>query len=163
MRTLNDWLYRAIGVLLTILIAVMVVPVTIQIGSRFFDFIPRYIWTEEVARYCLIWMIMLGATIAVRDGTHFDVDVLPSPQTARGKAVARLFVHGSIFLVALTFVWFGVAFAQFGSIQSSEMTGINLLSLYIAWPLAGVIWCLFLFEKFADDVKLYRDARDGSV
>ena len=67
----------------------MIVPVTLQIFSRFIDFIPRYIWTEEVARFCLIWIIMLGATIAVRDGTHFDVDVLPAPKTARGKAMAR--------------------------------------------------------------------------
>ena len=66
----------------------MIVPVTLQIFSRFIDFIPRYIWTEEAARFCLIWLIMLGATIAVRDGTHFDVDVLPTPKTAKGKAVA---------------------------------------------------------------------------
>ncbi len=87
MRSLNALIYRALQVLLTALIAVMIIPVTLQIFSRFVDFIPRYIWTEEAARFCLIWLIMLGATIAVRDGTHFDVDVLPAPKTAKGKAV----------------------------------------------------------------------------
>ena len=53
-----------------------------QILARYVDFIPRYIWTEEVARFCFIWIIMLGAMIAVRDDTHFDVDVLPQPRTA---------------------------------------------------------------------------------
>ncbi len=163
MRTLNDWIYRAIRSLLTLLIAVMIVPVTIQIASRFVDFIPRYIWTEEVARFCLIWMIMLGATISVRDGTHFDVDVLPTPRTARGKALARTFVHLSILVVALIFVWFGVGFAEFGYIQNSEMTGINMLTMHIAWPLAGVVWILFLAEKFAEDYRLYREGRDGAA
>jgi len=90
LRTLNALIARALKFVITVLIAVMVIPVTLQIFSRFFEFIPRYIWTEEVARFCLMWLIMLGATIAVRDGTHFDVDVLPEPKTVRGKAVARL-------------------------------------------------------------------------
>src|SRR5213595_3566575 len=107
MRTLNALLYRGLQKLITVLIAVMIVPVTLQIFSRFFEVIPRYIWTEEVARFCLMWLIMLGATIAVRDGTHFDVDVLPAPATAKGQAVARLIVHVAMLMVALIFIAFG--------------------------------------------------------
>src|SRR5947207_104600 len=122
LRKLNALIARALKFVITVLIAVMVVPVTLQIFSRFFEFIPRYIWTEEVARFCLMWLIMLGATIAVRDGTHFDVDVLPEPKTARGKAVGQLIVHVSILLVALIFIAFGWRFAAFGYEQSSGMT-----------------------------------------
>ena len=160
MSTLNTWLYRALQALITALIAVMIVPVTLQIVSRFVDFVPRYIWTEEVARFCLIWLVMLGATIAVRDGSHFDVDVLPAPATARSKAVAAMIVHVCVLMVALIFAWYGMAFAQFGYIQNSEMTGINMLTMHIAWPLAGIAWILFTIEHLANDVKLYRsDAR----
>ena len=160
MRALNALIYRGIQRLLTALLAVMILPVTMQIASRFVEVIPRYIWTEEVARFCLIWLIMLGSTIAVRDGTHFDVDVLPSPRTARGKAIAGAFVHAAILLVAIVFVGFGVTFAEFGYIQNSEMTGINMLSIYVAWPLAGVVWCLFVVEQLADDLKRYREGAD---
>lgn len=163
MRALNALIYRALQALLTALIAVMIVPVTLQIFSRFVEFIPRYIWTEEAARFCLIWLIMLGATIAVRDGTHFDVDVLPAPRTASGKAIARIVVHAAMFVVALIFIAFGWRFALFGWDQNSEMTGINMLSIHIAWPLAGVCWFLFLVEKIADDVKLYQDGRGGAA
>ena len=160
MRSFNALLYRGLQVLLTLLIAAMLIPVTLQIFSRFVDFIPRYIWTEEAARFCLIWLIMLGATIAVRDGTHFDVDVLPAPTTNKGKAVARLVIHVAMLLVALTFVAFGWRFALFGWEQSSEMTGINMLSIHIAWPFAGVCWVLFLAEQLTDDLKRYMDGRD---
>jgi TRAP-type C4-dicarboxylate transport system permease small subunit len=162
LRTLNALIARALKFVITVLIAVMVIPVTLQIFSRFFEFIPRYIWTEEVARFCLMWLIMLGATIAVRDGTHFDVDVLPEPKTVRGKAVGQLIVHVSILLVALIFIAFGWRFAAFGYEQSSEMTGINMLSIHIAWPLAGICWLLFLVEQILDDIKLYADGRHGS-
>ena len=163
MQTLNALIYRVLQFLLTALLALMLIPVTLQIFSRFVDFIPRYIWTEEAARFCLIWLIMLGATIAVRDGTHFDVDVLPSPTTAKGKAVSRIIIHVAMMLVALIFIAFGWRFALFGWEQSSEMTGINMLSIHAAWPLAGVIWFLFLLEKIGADLKLYLDGRDGTA
>ena len=163
MQTLNALIYRVLQFLLTALLALMLIPVTLQIFSRFVDFIPRYIWTEEAARFCLIWLIMLGATIAVRDGTHFDVDVLPSPTTAKGKAVSRIIIHVAMMLVALIFIAFGWRFALFGWEQSSEMTGINMLSIHAAWPIAGVIWFLFLLEKIGADIKLYLDAPNGSA
>jgi TRAP-type C4-dicarboxylate transport system permease small subunit len=160
MRALNDWIYAVLRVVLTALIAIMVVPVTIQIASRFVDAIPRYIWTEEVARFCLIWLIMLGATAAVRDGTHFDVDVLPEPKTNRGRALGKLVVHVGILLMAITFIVFGWGFANFGAIQESELTGMSMLWIYIAWPLAGVIWVLFTLEHIQDDLRLYAKGRD---
>ena len=70
-------------------------------------------------------------------------------------------MHVSILLVALIFIGFGWRFAMFGYEQSSEMTGINMLSIHIAWPLAGICWFLFLTEKILDDIKLYVDGRDG--
>ena len=159
MRTLNAGIYRVLRFVITVLIAVMIVPVTLQIASRFVEFIPRYIWTEEIARFCFIWMVMVGAMCAARDGTHFEVDVLPTPATARGNALARMIVHVGVLAMALIFSWYGVPFAQFGSIQESEMTGINMLTMYIAWPLAGIVWVLFTVEHLADDVKLYVDGR----
>jgi TRAP-type transport system small permease protein len=163
MHTLNALIYRVLQFLLTALLALMLIPVTLQIFSRFIDFIPRYIWTEEAARFCLIWLIMLGATIAVRDGTHFDVDVLPEPTTTKGKAMSRIIIHVAMLLVALIFIAFGWRFALFGWEQNSEMTGINMLSIHAAWPLAGIIWFLFLVEKIGADIKLYKDGRNGTA
>jgi TRAP-type C4-dicarboxylate transport system permease small subunit len=156
MRAFNEKLYRLLRLVLTVVIGAMLIPISMQIFSRFVDFIPRYIWTEEAARFLLVWMILLGATIAVRDGTHFDVDVLPPAKTPQGAALGRLFVHGAMVLVALIFIVFGWSFAAFGFDQSSEMTGINMLSIHIAWPLAGACWVLFLAEKILDDIKLYK-------
>ena len=46
-------------------------PVTLQMFSRFTALIPAWIWTEEMARFLFIWMVMLGAMIGVREGTAF--------------------------------------------------------------------------------------------
>ncbi len=162
MRKLIDWLYRSLKGLLTFLIAVLILPVSMQILARFSDRVPNYIWTEEMARFCLIWIIMLGASVAVRDGTHFDVDVLPHPKTPLGVALSRIVVHTAIFLVALIFLGFGWRFAEFGYDQNSELTGLNMISIHIAWPFAGLTWVIFTLEKFYDDIQLLKQGKGGA-
>ncbi len=162
MRKFNDWIYRGLQVLLTLLIAILIVPVTMQVVARFSPQIPHFIWTEELARFCLIWIIMLGASVAVRDGAHFDVDVLPHPSTPAGVAASRIVVHVSIFLVALIFLAFGWRFAQFGYAQESELTGINMALIHIAWPVAGFTWVLFTLEKIYDDIALFKHSKAGA-
>lgn len=156
MKRFLDAYYRLLRIVLTALLGLMLVPIVLQILSRSTNLIPRFMWTEEIARFCFVWIIMLGAMIAVRDRTHFDVDLLPAPRTPRGRGIAALVVHGAMLVMALAFVWYGWGFAHFGLRQSSEMSGINMLWIYAAWPLAGVTWVLFLGEKILADVKLLR-------
>ncbi len=89
-KSFLDWYYRVLKMLSWILMGLLIVPVTLQILSRYTGLIPRWIWTEEAARFCFIWIIIVGATIAVRDGTHFEVDVLPTPTNPKVEALMRL-------------------------------------------------------------------------
>ncbi len=134
----------------------IIVPVALQILSRYTGVIPRYIWTEEVARFCFVWIIMIGAMIAVRDGTHFNVDLLPHSKTKRSRGTRNLVVHIGIGLTAIFFVYYGFQFARFGFIQNSEMSGINMATIYISFPLAGITWLLFLAEKILEDIQLIK-------
>jgi TRAP-type transport system small permease protein len=154
-KTILDLYYRLLQVLITLLMFVLIIPVSMQILSRYTGLVPRYIWTEEIARFCFIWIIMLGAMIAVRDGTHFDVDVLPKG-SAKAQAISRMVVHVLMVLAALIFLVYGYGFAQFGAIQYSEIAQLPMLTIYIAWPLAGATMLLFLGEKLWEDVKILR-------
>jgi TRAP-type C4-dicarboxylate transport system permease small subunit len=156
MKKLLDGYYRLLQVLLTLLMGLLIVPVTMQIFSRYIGLIPRYIWTEEIARFCFIWIILIGATIAVRDGSHFTVDLLPHPKTKRGEAVGRMFVDFIMFLVALIFIVWGWPLVQFGLMQSSEIAELPMITIYIAWPLAGITWILFLGENLVENIRLFR-------
>lgn len=156
MNAFFEGYYRILKALLTLLMGLIIIPVSLQILSRYTGIIPRYIWTEEVARFCFVWIIMIGAMIAVRDSTHFDVDLLPHPKTNKSKGIRDFIVHIAIATMAGFFCYYGFKFAQFGAIQSSEMSGINMATIYVAFPLAGVTWVLFLIEKFIKDFQLIR-------
>lgn len=163
MRGLLEGYYRLLKFLLTFLMAALIVPVSMQILSRYTGLIPRYIWTEELARFCFVWIILIGAMIAVRDGTHFDVDVLPHSANPRIEFGFRLFVNLAILVMALSFLWWGWDFYILGARQRSEIFGLPMWMIYIAWPLAGATWTLFTLERIHDDIsKLREGAADGA-
>lgn len=156
MKRFLDAITAVLRVLLTVLIAALIIPVTMQVLSRYTGVIPRYIWTEELARFCFVWVIMVGSMIAVRDDTHFDVDVLPAPHTAVGLGLGKLVRHSAMLVLALAFIWYGRPFVNQGLMQTSEIAELPMVTIYIAWPLAGVVWTLFLIEKIVRDISYLR-------
>jgi TRAP-type C4-dicarboxylate transport system permease small subunit len=136
-------------------VAVLIVPVTLQILSRFTDFVPAYIWTEELARFLFIWMVMLGAMIGVREGTHFEVDVWPV-LGARANALLRIVSHVFVLAFAVVFIWWGIEFTRFGWDQLSEIAELPMWTIFIAWPIAGITWALFIGEAFLANLRIVR-------
>src|SRR5689334_16235499 len=63
--------------LLAACVGIIIVPVTLQVISRYTPFIPSWIWTEEMARFLFVWTIMIGAMVGVREAQHFEVDIWP--------------------------------------------------------------------------------------
>jgi TRAP-type C4-dicarboxylate transport system permease small subunit len=165
---LLDAYHRLLKVVLTVLMTALIIPVAMQILSRYTGIIPRYIWTEEIARFCFVWIILIGSMIAVRDGTHFDVDVLPHSASPRIELAMKILCYVMMFAVAATFLRYGYDFAILGSRQRSEIASLPMVTIYSAWPVAGATWAVFLTEKIYDAVKelaagdLGGGARDGS-
>jgi len=151
-----DLCHRGLTWLMVGTVAVLIVPVSLQIFARFTQLIPAYIWTEELARFLFIWMVMLGAMIGVREGTHFEVDVWPQ-LGPRANALLRIASHLFVLIFALVFVWWGIEFTRFGWDQLSEIAELPMWTIFIAWPLAGVTWVLFIGESFVANLRILRE------
>jgi TRAP-type C4-dicarboxylate transport system permease small subunit len=139
--------------LLVLTVAVLIIPVTMQILSRYTHLIPPYIWTEELARFVFIWMIMIGAMIGVRESTHFDIDIWPR-LSARKNAALRLVSNVLTLVFALVFVWSGYEFTAFALYRISELAELPLWVIHIAWPITGLTWIVFLGEQFVDNIRI---------
>jgi len=153
MRRLIDAYGRLLDVLLGISVAALIVPVTIQIIARYTALIPAWIWTEEMARFLFIWMVMLGSMIGVREGTHFEVDVWPQ-LSDRGNALLRIVTYAFILVFACVFAWYGIRFVQFGWDQTSELADLPMGWIFAAWPMAGFTWVVFLGERFVANLRI---------
>ena len=137
---------------LVLSVAILVIPVTLQIISRYTALIPSYIWTEEMARFLFIWTVMIGAMIGVRESSHFEVDVWPD-LSRRSEAVVRILARLGVLALALLFVWAGIEFTRFAWYRISELAELPLWTIHIAWPIAGLTWIVFLGEQFVDEFK----------
>ncbi|HJQ58273.1 MAG TPA: TRAP transporter small permease [Vineibacter sp.] len=152
-RRLTAWYAHFLSILVAIAVAVLIVPVSLQIFSRYTPLVPTYIWTEEMARFLFIWTIMIGATVGVRESAHFDCDVWPR-MSPRGDAVGRLLGRLGVLAMACIFVWAGVEFTKFAWHRTSELGDLPLWLINIAWPFAGVSWLIFLGEQMVDDLRI---------
>ena len=147
MKRFLDLYHQLLVKLMVAAVALLIVPVTLQIVSRYTELIPSYIWTEELSRFLFIWMVMIGAMIGVRENAHFDVDLWPtlsSKQNAMLKIVSNVFV----LIFSLVFFWWGLTFLRFGWDQTSELADLPMGFIFAAWPLAGLTWIVFLGESF---------------
>ena len=158
MSTLLRLAHQFLIALLGITVLVLMVPVSMQIGSRFFEWIPNYMWTEEMSRFFFIWMVMIGATVGVREGLHFDVDIWANPTPALARFLrwaSRLLILGFAGVV----LYWGIEFTKFGWNQTSELADLPMWMIFIAWPVAGFFWIAFLIEKMVVDSE--RDNQHG--
>jgi TRAP-type C4-dicarboxylate transport system permease small subunit len=152
-RAFVAWYARALSWLLVVSVAILIVPVAMQIFSRFTALIPHYIWTEEMARFLFIWMIMIGAMVGVRESTHFEVDIWPR-LAPRPNAALRLVASFAVLAFALVFVWAGIEFTRFAWNRISELAELPLWLIHLAWPVAGITWLVFLGEQVFDNVRV---------
>src|SRR4029450_10836830 len=162
MRKFLDSYAHLLNWLLGASVAILVIPVTLQMLARQTGLIPSWIWTEEMARFFFIWMVMLGAMIGVREGTHFDVDVWPELKP-RTNAVLRILSMVFVLLFALIFIWSGSRFLQFGWNQTSELADLPMGFIFAAWPLTGITWLLFGFERLRADWMMFRHGPTGDA
>ncbi|MEO9825284.1 MAG: TRAP transporter small permease subunit [Paracoccaceae bacterium] len=144
---------NGLRLLLGTLIAVLAIPVGMQVLARYTGIIPVYLWTEELATFIFVWAVMVGATVAVWEGTHFDVRVIPDAKRPFLKFLQDGFVLVMITGFALIFAIYGIEYAKFGYIQNSPMMRANMIVTHVSVPIAGALWTLFagfrLYQSFA--------------
>ena len=116
--------------LLAFSVAIIIIPVTLQMVSRYTALIPSYIWTEEMARFLFIWMIMIGAMIGVREASHFEVDVWPT-LPRRGEAAVRIVARLGILAFAIVFL-VGAGCLMAGALLDADRTAVFALGVMLA-------------------------------
>jgi len=119
MQKILSLIDRLLHFLLITTVLLLIIPVSLQIFSRFTELIPRYMWTEEMSRFFFVWLIMLGATLGVRERLHFDVDFLPELSPRATHVLLRLSQTAMLGFSAVT------SFST-GALSSQSLAGIKL-------------------------------------
>lgn len=141
-----DW---ALGWFLVILMGVAVVNVLWQVFTRFVLSDPSA-FTDELARYLLVWVGLFGAAYASGKRAHLAIDLLRTRLTGRAVHWHGIFVGAVVGLFALgVMVVGGVRLVSLSFLlgQTSAALGLPLGVVYLALPASGAL-IVFYFTVF---------------
>ena len=158
-----EWIDRGVAAILRpVVFAGMIAltaVITLQIVSRVF--FTSVAWTEEVARFLLIWITFLGAALAFQQGRHIAVTFMRDliPLTSRRLITGAGLLVAIAFLVTLALI--GWNYAGLQSFQKSPSLRISMFWIYLVMPASAAI---MTFLSLVDLIRLLtgREAR-GSV
>ena len=100
-------------------------------------------WSEELARYCFVWIVFLGGAVGLSRGTHSGVDLLVNafPEVARRRFDALTNTLVAIF--AATVIYASLPVLNINMFQRSPALGIQMSYIYMAIPISmGIIFLI---------------------
>ncbi len=155
LASLNQFLDKAIGRLLAVLFAGMIVTVFLQVFARNVLKIPL-VWTLDVAQLLFAWCIFLGAALALRWDAHYNLDMVPEDWRVTGS-LFRIFAHLAAVVVVYVLLVHGWTFTLIGLNRFAPALGISEFWFFLPIPLAGAAMTLFLAEMIPADLRDIRD------
>ena len=136
-------------IVIIILFAVLVAVVFYQVVARYIFNDPPS-WTEELARYCQVWIILLTSSICIRKGSHLAVDYFSHSLSVGVKKNINIVMSSLIVLYILIVIIFGWKLMVVGQYQLSPALQIKMSFVYVIFPLSGVLMLLEAVLKTTD-------------
>ena len=141
---MNKWkksIDKGVEKALVFILSAMVINVLWQVFTRFFTDSPSS-FTDELARYLMIWLGILGAAYVAGKKEHVAIDVL----LKKAKPEQQQFLEQFIRLSILAFAFFGMVlgggrlvYITFKLQQYSPALQIPLALVYAVIPLSGLL------------------------
>ncbi len=140
---------KILGNMLVIIMAIMVINVLWQVFTRYILGIPSS-FTDELARYLMIWLGILGAAYVSGQNLHVSIDILPSKLTKTAQKKMARIVNLLLIAFAITALIIGgirLVYITYLLEQHSPALDIPLALVYLVLPLSGF---LIIFYKVSD-------------
>ena len=126
----------------------------IQVVLRY-AFNESLFWSEEAARYLIIWCIFIGSSIAVREKGHATVDAIVVILPTKIKKLFFILANLAGITFCIILIWSGTLVVSnvmnYGNITPS--LGISMAFPYLAVPVGGALMLYRFLQLLIDDIK----------
>lgn len=149
MTTIRQKIDKVLGSILIVIMSVMVINVIWQVFTRFVVGTPSS-FTDELARYLMIWLGILGAAYVSGKNMHVAIDVLTLKFSEKTQKKLKLLVYVLIVLFALFAMVVGgsrLVYITYVLDQQSPALQLPLAFVYLAIPVSGL---LITYYKISD-------------
>ncbi len=132
-----------------LMLLVMTVIILFQVICRFFG--TGFDWTEELARYLLIGIVMLGTGIGVHRGGNIGIEALVKAVSPQWRKVLAIVMNCCCLLLFGEMIRYGWRVVKIASRQTSPSMQISMGIPYGVIFAAVVIICLHLFIQLLEE------------
>lgn len=149
---LREKIDKILSNILIIIMGIMVINVLWQVFTRFVVGVPSS-FTDELARYLMIWIGILGAAYVSGRNMHVAIDVLPTRASPENQKKIMRVVYVIIIMFSLTALVIGgsrLVYISYLLGQSSPALQIPLAFVYMVIPISGI---LIIYYKTSDLLK----------
>ncbi len=156
LKKFSNWLEEILKVLLIIITGAMIIIIVYQVFGRYvLNKAPS--WTEEIARFCLVWMSFLGAALIVKYKTSIRVTFFAANFfTKKTEERLNLISDYIIILFSIFMVVVGITHVMNTRMYFSEALHLPIWILNSTVPVSGVF---MLFFSLADIVETHTKNR----
>lgn len=138
MQKLIDGFFKLMELLVVVALVAMVCMVFGNVVLRY-AFNSGILVSEELSRYCFVWLTYIGAMVAMREGGHLGVDTLVRKLPRIGK-VGCLFVSESLMLFCnVLFFWGTYKMHDLQVTNVSPVVGLSMIWVYGIGYVVGVV------------------------
>jgi TRAP-type C4-dicarboxylate transport system permease small subunit len=144
---------KALEILLIVLMIALVLDVVWQVAARYLVKSPSS-FTDELARFLLIWVGLFGSAYALGKKRHLAIDILPSKLEGKRKALLLNFINILVIAFVISVLIIGgtrLVYITLSLNQISPALGIPLGYVYLSLPLSGLFMVYYslhdLIEK----------------
>ncbi len=128
-------------------ISVLMVVVTLaQVVFRYVIAAPLP-WSEELARYCFVWIVFLGGAIGLSRGIHLGVDLFVNLLPDRFRPGLEALSNALIACFAAAVVYASYPVINMNMLQRSPAMGVQMSWIYIAIPISMCLIVLICAER----------------
>lgn len=162
-----DAVRRLTKIFIVSIFAVQVLVVFSQVVWRFV-FNNPFSWSEELARYLQVWLILLTSAVCVRKGRHLAVDYLTHVMPFRATKILMSISLGLSLIFSGVVVIFGIELIAVTIHQITPALQVPIAVVYLAFPICGVLMLLeglVLFFKLGGvkdkaGLQMFKDTRE---
>lgn len=152
LRKLENWF-------VTVLFIIMIIAVFAQVVNR--NIVQASVgWFEELARYCMVCITILGAEMGLRDGSQISIEALTKKLSPKVRGVVRYFTRACVIVFAGVMVWYSIPLLT-TQMKSGQLSPGLRLPMYIPYSTITIGFSIIFFVQiilwFNDLIKVFKN------
>lgn len=117
-------------------------------------------WSEELPRYIMIWMVLLGASACSRHNAHFSVRAFADKLS--GKTAVALYVFTKVYVIGffllIAYYSYQILLVQYQMGQTSTVLNLPMYLIYASIPIGCV---LIIIREIQNAVEYFKNSLHG--